>query len=259
MTMSKRIPVIGLTASSGTATLHANAGNYRVLMCETGYLDAVRSAGALPVVLTPDLRDVAPVVQLIDGLLLTGGPDISPRLYGESNESRTGPADTERDDFEFGLVHAAMAAELPVLGICRGLQMINVALGGSLAQHVDGHERVVQPSAADQRATIVRDSALHRILGVTQIGINSLHHQAIDRLADDLNATAFAPDGVLEAVGHARAMVLGVQWHPEKLHDHASVNALAKWLATESNSRQRATGNSDLAEEDEACTCTYTR
>jgi putative glutamine amidotransferase len=227
--LTNRIPVIGVTGFHDNALVHWG-GPYRAVMCETTYTDALRSQGALPVVLTADVLHVGAIIDLVDALLLTGGPDISPSLYGQARESHTRPADHVRDDFEIALVRAAFAAGTPILGICRGMQMLNVALGGSLIQHIDGHLRVETPAESVQPIAIIPGTRLHALLGVEQLNVNSLHHQAIGSLAPGLAISASAADDVVEAVEHEDAAVLGVQWHPETLNDSFTQKALISWL-----------------------------
>lgn len=223
------IPVVGLTGFHDEALAHWG-GPYRTLMCESAYTDAVRAHGALPVVLTADATQAGAIIDLVDALLLTGGPDIVPGLYGQPPDPRTQPADHARDRFEIALVRAALTAGTPLLGICRGMQILNVALGGTLIQHVDGHLRLEAPADQVQPITITRGSRLHALLGVTDLNVNSLHHQAVGTIGDGLVVSASAPDGTIEALEHDQAAILGVQWHPEKLTDRFTQDALVSWL-----------------------------
>jgi putative glutamine amidotransferase len=193
------------------------------------YIEAIRGgAGAFPLLIPSTDRplDPAEVLAQVDGLLFTGAPsNVAPVRYGQTARSGT-ELDEIRDATSLPLLRAATQSGKPVLAICRGFQELNVALGGSLYQHV--HE---VPGRLDHRepanvsreieyapahaVTIVPDGLLARLSGLTQGKVNSLHHQGIDRLAPGLKAEAHAPDGQIEAVSHAGAFLLGVQWHPE--------------------------------------------
>lgn len=170
----------------------------------------------------------------MDALLLTGGPDISPARYGQSPDPDSDQADDLRDEFELALVGAAHAAGVPVLGICRGMQMIKIAFGGTLRQHVEGH--LLTDAAADpvQPITLVPGSRLGAALPDHALLVNSLHHQAVAALGEELTVAARSGDGTIEALEHLRAPILGVQWHPEKLDDHTTQDALMSWLISQS-------------------------
>jgi putative glutamine amidotransferase len=164
-----------------------------------------------------------------DGLLLPGGADIAPHRYGQTSVHPTVTIDAERDELELALARAAVAQGLPVLGICRGIQTLNVALGGTLWQDLPSeHPSAVRhrdPAPADRRrllhpVAIRAGTLLHRILGREQLWVNSLHHQAVRDLAPGLRPCAEAPDAIVEgAEAPDRPFVLGVQWHPEELWD----------------------------------------
>ncbi|HAX41094.1 MAG TPA: peptidase C26 [Solibacterales bacterium] len=163
--------------------------------------------------LDPDCRtvtDEAPVLSEYAGLVLGGGRDVNPRLYGELRLDGTEDPDTSRDDFELALLGEAIQRKMPVLAICRGMQLLNVHLGGTLHQNVEGHRRVVH------EVTIAPESLVARAVGVTQCEVMSRHHQAVKDLARGLSVTAAAPDGTIEAVQmDSHAKLLAVQWHPE--------------------------------------------
>lgn len=181
------------------------------------YARSVFAAGGLPVHLPID-ADAAEWVHHLDGLVLTGGADVDPARYGHENtDSHTEP---RRDEVEFTLLELAIADELPVLGICRGLQVVNVYAGGTLRQHVPEHARYdMGPAAESHTVSFVAGSALHSLYGETA-DVNSLHHQTIDTLGDGLTATARVDDGTIEGVEMTGAAVIAVQWHPEMMrHD----------------------------------------
>jgi putative glutamine amidotransferase len=166
--------------------------------------------------------DIQPVENVstvagLDGLLLTGGPDVDPALYGASRHPETEPPEHARDSIEVALLREALDRDLPVLAICRGLQLLNAALGGTLVQHIAGHRCPKQQAA--HAIAIASRSRLESILEVGQAGeymVNSRHHQCVDQVASGLVVTARAPDNVIEALElPGKHFVLAVQWHPE--------------------------------------------
>lgn len=199
------------------------------------YARSVYAAGGLPVHLPLD-ADPAEWVHHLDGLVLTGGADIEPERYGHDNHA----SDTEphRDEVEFALFDTAVADELPVLGICRGLQLINVHRGGTLEQHVPEHSRYdVAPHVETHVLAITPGSVLHSLYGDTA-EVNSLHHQTIGEVGDGLVVTAVAEDGTVEGVELTGLPVIAVQWHPEMMrHDDPAFT----WLVDQA--RQRRDGS----------------
>jgi putative glutamine amidotransferase len=188
------------------------------------YWRSLREAGIEPV----DLCEPGASLQGCAGLLLTGGRDIDPARYGEAPHPATEEPNLERDDLEFRLLERALAAGMPVLAICRGHQLLNVALGGSLQQHIegDGHRSLDDIGAASRwhEVDIEPCSGLRAWLGVDRAHVNSRHHQAvtIERLAPGLRIAGLSPDGFVEAVESERhSWVVGVQWHPERLEPDA--------------------------------------
>ncbi|MEM8923702.1 MAG: gamma-glutamyl-gamma-aminobutyrate hydrolase family protein [Actinomycetota bacterium] len=180
-----------------------------------GYASGVMEAGGLPVHLPVDI-DPEAIMTRLDGLLLTGGADIDPARYGAAPDPDLTPLERERDDLEFALFEAAVAADVPVLGVCRGLQVINVAQGGSLHQHVPEHLRIDVPfTDAVQEVTTVEGSRLHALYGPS-VAVNSLHHQTVDRVGHDITVTARADDGVVEGL-ELGDRIVAVQWHPEMM------------------------------------------
>jgi len=178
------------------------------------YARAVENAGGEPVLLSTQAR----ALEGVDGLLLPGGLDVDPALYGEQPGPDLGDVDRELDDAEIRLFNQARAARLPVLGICRGQQVINVALGGSLHQHIDEHE-VRQHGRAHlaHPVELVEDSEIGRSAGAPTVEVNSLHHQSVKDLAPGLRVTARGPDGVIEGLESDDGLVVAIQCHPEEL------------------------------------------
>ncbi|HTN10488.1 MAG TPA: gamma-glutamyl-gamma-aminobutyrate hydrolase family protein [Acetobacteraceae bacterium] len=195
--------------------------------------------GAVSVLLPAngDHADIATLLSRLDGLILTGSrSNVNPRLYNGPPQAEGSPEDDQRDGVTLPLIRAAVAGGIPVLAICRGLQEMNVALGGSLHQRLQDlpgridHSTPMQklPRMRTGKAHSVRitpGSWLHRVAGATEIAVNSLHNQGIDRLGDILVPDAVAPDGTVEAI-HARSpgFAVGVQWHPEYDWDHDAVS-----------------------------------
>ena len=189
------------------------------------YPDAIRRAGAIPVVIPP--MDVAAIEHLLDGLrglCLSGGPDLHPSAYGAEPHRELGPTEPQLDTFEIALLRAAEAREMPVLAICRGLQLLNVARGGTLIQDLPTQ----RPSQIDHRQAQAGSTATHdvalddslaaRCLGVRDARVNSFHHQAVDELGAGLRAVGWAPDGVVEAIEATdRRFTVAVQWHAESM------------------------------------------
>lgn len=181
------------------------------------YVDAVTGAGATALLLPPQAEGGAEdVVAVLDGLVLSGGPDIDPGRYGAAAGPHTDAPHQHRDAWELALLHAALGRGLPVLGVCRGMQLLNVALGGTLQQHLPaGGHRVVPARYVRQPVRVRPDSRLGRVFGVSA-EVSCYHHQAVAALGDGLVPVAWAGDGTVEAVElPGGRFALGVQWHPE--------------------------------------------
>jgi putative glutamine amidotransferase len=218
-------PVIGMCTALEPARW--SVWDQPAVLLSRSYVDAVQRAGGLAILLAPDpqlVQEPAQALELIDGLLLAGGADIDPASYGQAAHAETQDSVPERDAFEIALTRAAIERDLPVLGICRGMQLINVALGGTLTQHLpehlghQEHRRVIGSFDGSDHDVDVADGTLAmRVIGSARHGTKSHHHQGIDRVGDGLRISATSPfDGVIEAVElPQRAFVLGVQWHPE--------------------------------------------
>ncbi|RYL92478.1 gamma-glutamyl-gamma-aminobutyrate hydrolase family protein [Sporolactobacillus sp. THM7-4] len=191
------------------------------------YISSLFTAGAVPVILPTALDDVLEkYIEICDGFILSGGYDVDPKFYHADPSLHCGIFDTERDYFELKLFSRAMAVGKPILGICRGMQVINVALGGSLIQdipteveHPLQHVQKEARGRASHKVRLLKNSRLAQLFHSEEtIYVNSLHHQAIDRLADGLKAAAFSADGIIEAVEHVdEEQVMAVQWHPESM------------------------------------------
>jgi putative glutamine amidotransferase len=185
------------------------------------YFDAILRAGGIPVLIPPVGDGHRELVRRLDGLVLSGGADVDPALYGREPHERTRNTRPGRDAFELSLLEQARAAKLPIFAVCRGMQLLNVALGGTLIQHLPdtlGHdEHLPTPGIfGSQTVKTLDDSLVARIVGA-EIAVHCHHHQAIDELGNGLRATAWSANGVIEAVENDdETYLLGVQWHPEE-------------------------------------------
>jgi putative glutamine amidotransferase len=223
-----RRPVIGLTAYSETARMLVWDREFAML--HASYVAATQQAGGVAVLLPPQGAGADEVLDRVDGLVLVGGADVDPARYGETAAERTSAPRALRDEWEIALAEAALRRDVPLLGICRGLQIINVALGGSLHQHLpdvighDGHQPAPGTFGAIEVATApgTRTAAL---LGPV-VRARCHHHQALARLAPGLTIAGRAADGTVEAVEVARSsFAVAVQWHPEEDHEDARLFA----------------------------------
>jgi putative glutamine amidotransferase len=197
-----------------------------------GYPRLVQRAGGLAAMLPPDAPEqAAAAVARLDGLVVAGGPDVDPVRYGAERDPRTGPPAPERDLWELALIEAALAARIPLLGICRGMQLLNVALGGTLVQHLDGHAEVV--GVFGRHAVKPVPGTVYAGIVPEETTVPTYHHQAVDRLGAGLVASAYAEDGTVEAVElpSGAGWVLGVQWHPEMGEELRVVGALVRAAA----------------------------
>ena len=211
-------PLIGISA---------NYGDNNSKLAEN-YYKSVVAVGGVPVIIpvTDDLATIEAIVGRLDGILLSGGGDMHPRYYNEEPIPENGIPDELRDRYDVALIKSAVEYQLPVLGICRGMQVINTVFGGSLYQDINVqyadkkpmcHSQNEERSVTTQTASVVTDSLLYSIVSCNTLPINSIHHQAVKRIADGFRAVAFADDGICEAIESLYYPILGVQWHPEHL------------------------------------------
>ena len=221
-------PVVGIT----TYVEPAKWGPWELeaALIPFAYVQAVERAGARALLVPPSEDGVEETVDALDGLLLSGGADLDPENYGADPHPETAGLRPERDRAELALLDAALARDMPVLAVCRGLQVLNVALGGSLYQDVgtDPGTQVLhsQTEPRDQpthKVKVTPGSRLAETLGADELEVNSMHHQAIKRLGRGLTAVAWAPDQIVEGaeLGDPARFVLGVQWHPEEQVGHS--------------------------------------
>jgi putative glutamine amidotransferase len=191
------------------------------------YADAVLAAGGLPILL-PHAPAAAPAyLALLDGLVVTGGAfDVPPELYGEARRPECGPTKPERTAFERDLLEAALAARLPVLGVCGGMQLLNVVRGGTLHQDlaaggISGHEQPPPKDLPSHPVSVEAGTQLAALVGAGELRVNSTHHQAVKDVGTGVLVSARAPDGVVEAIELPDVrFALGVQWHPEAVLRH---------------------------------------
>jgi putative glutamine amidotransferase len=221
-------PMVGISWSSDLVDRSSGAGENALK-----YMRLVAQAGLVPVLLMPG--GGAGVMPRIDGLVLSGGPDIAPWRYGHEPGADLGEVIPELDEHELELAHAALARRLPILGICRGQQLINVALGGTLQQHVAHPQWDGDPSRPVHQIEVFAGTHLHRVLGVERAQVNSGHHQAVEVVAPPLRAAARSTDGVIEALEAEDLLIMAVQWHPDEMPDdaisHRLMAGFASWVA----------------------------
>lgn len=190
-------------------------GGYRALECTTAYTRALSRAGGLPVLLCEEAPEMA--ARLFDGLILSGGGDIDPSVFGEAILNDTVNIDAIRDGFELPLVRAFVKAGKPVFGICRGMQVINVALGGTLYQDLPEQLGFVHFDIKLRHYVDTAEGSVLRRLFGERFRVNSTHHQAVRDLAPGLRLTARSPEGIVEAFEHETLPVMGTQFHPERM------------------------------------------
>jgi putative glutamine amidotransferase len=230
--MSNPRPVIGLTSYEEQARW--GVWDLPTVLLPSAYVQAVVAGGGLPLLLPPVPDIIEAALPRLDGLILAGGPDIEPSRYGADPLESTGVPRVDRDQAELSLIRSALAAGLPVLGICRGLQLLNVARGGTLHQHLPDvlgtSDHAPTPAVYGHHPIeITPGSLLAESWGRTEAEVSSYHHQGIDQLGAGLTVSAVAPDGTIEAIeDQSMPFCLAVQWHPEVDDDLALFSALAR-------------------------------
>ncbi|MDP6298829.1 MAG: gamma-glutamyl-gamma-aminobutyrate hydrolase family protein [Acidimicrobiales bacterium] len=231
-------PLIGITGKRRKG--EDLRGNLRVMnalsfdLFWVDYAEGILAAGGMPVFLPLGL-DPEMIVERLDGILMSGGADISPALYGAEPQPELGAVEPVRDQFELDLLKAATERELPVAGICRGLQILNVYAGGNLFQDIPPHAvRDKPPTTRVHEVTIEKGSVLEDLYGSTT-QVNSLHHQSIDRVGKGFVVTARSEDTGVEGIEHEDLPIIAVQWHPEML-DTRDNDPLFKWLVDQAMS-----------------------
>ena len=224
-------PIIGITTYVERASW--GVWDKPAALVPTTYVDAVIAAGGRPVLLPPLPESGEETIEALDGVLFSGGSDIDPELYGADPHFETKIVRRERDDGEIHLIHAALETEVPVLAICRGMELLNVACGGTLEQHLPDRTTDVQHKGglgrySTHEVSIKPDSTLGSIFG-TSADVRSHHHQAPDSIGDGLEEVAWAPDETIEGIEMpSQPFVVGVIWHPEEGSDPSLFEAFVK-------------------------------
>lgn len=225
-------PLIGLTPTP--ELLNQEHGTFRRHALSDNYSLSVEATGGMPVMLPAHIQDVAELLDNLDAVIITGGGDIDPACYGQATHPKTDDIDADRDAFEIAIVHEAIKRDMPILGICRGLQVMNVALGGTLVQdladlqpngmqHRQQDENIHHETPTQKVHLAAGDQPLRTMVGRDTIEVNSFHHQGIDVLAESLRPMAIAEDDLIEAVYHpGLTHGMAVQWHPEMLANSRS-------------------------------------
>ncbi|MBI4640484.1 MAG: gamma-glutamyl-gamma-aminobutyrate hydrolase family protein [Candidatus Tectomicrobia bacterium] len=233
--MMKR-PFVGLTCGT------LNSDQRTLQFVPVTYIRAIESAGGVPLLLplVGDKEVIREMLLRLDGLLLTGGVDLNPMIYGEEPDVKLGVIDPERDEMELSITREALEREVPILGICRGIQTLNVAAGGTLIQDIPSqtesrlkHSQNSVSSLITHSVFIEPGTLLHEIFGESQISVNSYHHQAVKDVAPGFQISARSPDGVIEGIERiGDQFALGVQWHPEMLYEKYSLfqKLFLRWI-----------------------------
>jgi putative glutamine amidotransferase len=219
--MNKK-PIIGITGAYMKRNEHMEG-----VYVHHDYHKTVAANGGIPVILpyiSPEIT--LETLSLCDGIILSGGEDVDPQFYGQDPHIHLGPTLPDRDLVEIEIVKYAIRNNIPILAICRGTQILNVALGGTLIQDIPSqlqepiqHSQTVERRRDTHWVKVSEDSKLFHILGSDKIRVNSLHHQALDKVSNDLRVVAMSSDGIVEAVEymHSSTFTIGVQWHPESM------------------------------------------
>jgi putative glutamine amidotransferase len=249
-------PIIGI----GSDVEHVEGQRDRAFAFLT-YVESLRKAGAIPVLIPPQPENAAEIMDELDGILLAGGEDCDPALYNEErHEKCVALMDARRQAGDLSLAKVARERGVPTLGVCLGMQMMNVASGGSLIQDIDSHidtdiQHASRPESRARHDIIIQQGTqLSTMLPAVECNVNSSHHQAIGRVGDGLRVTAHAPDGVVEGVEDPRhPFYIGVQWHPEDMpgeHSASSLfNAFVKAARKYSQDRKSAAERTAVAAE----------
>ncbi|MGE4428148.1 MAG: gamma-glutamyl-gamma-aminobutyrate hydrolase family protein [Solirubrobacteraceae bacterium] len=241
-------PLVGITTAelvlpAGGEREEGHPGQQKVAL-GLDYPQAVWAGGGMPVVLSPVFDDVTAVLDRLDALVVSGGPDLTSVLYGAAPHPALGPTDEDVDRWELALVRRALDVDLPILAICRGMQVLNVACGGTLwqdlpsEQGIEGHRQRAHGTEVTHDVEVEADTRLATICGAGRLAVNTFHHQAARDIGERLSVTARAEDGVVEGLEdpHGR-FVVGVQWHAESLIARPAHLALFAALADAADGR----------------------
>jgi len=208
-------PLIGISS-------YGRAGTRQTFSVPCEYVDVIRKVGGVPMIIPPIEEEVPEALEALSALVLSGGGDVDPIHYGGVRHEAVYGVSEERDRFELALARAALERRLPILCVCRGMQLLNVALGGNLVEHIPDHygdeiqHRHQEHMPCTHAVRVEAKSRLAEILGTTDLDVRSWHHQSVGKLGTGLRAVAWSPDGVIEAIeSNDHAFLVGVQWHPE--------------------------------------------
>ncbi|MCL2565126.1 MAG: gamma-glutamyl-gamma-aminobutyrate hydrolase family protein [Defluviitaleaceae bacterium] len=231
-------PIIGISGAYlvFTSELFHSSESYRI---NKSYLEAVKENGGLPlpIPILEDPEHLKTYIDMCDALLIPGGADVDPMYFDEDPHQKLGVVQPDMDKYEIALLNLAFERKMPVLGICRGEQVINVAKGGTLYQDISAtyekesilHQQRYRTNIALHKIKVEKNSLLYEILGSEDVRTNTMHHQSVKALGKDLVVSAVAPDGIIEAIESTDKTVIGVQWHPELLiHTQSEMNNLFK-------------------------------
>ncbi|MGK2877242.1 MAG: gamma-glutamyl-gamma-aminobutyrate hydrolase family protein [Solirubrobacterales bacterium] len=239
-------PVIGVSSSEIRVPEHLKQipkgePPHREICLGIPYLNSVQQVGAVPLIIAPMQRDtIESVLDTVDAVCLSGGPDIDPSTYGHAPHEKLGPTELATDSFEIALARAADARGMPILAICRGMQVLNVARGGTLHQHIPdvygdealAHRQTELGHHPSHDVEIEPSTLLARTIGGATAEVNSFHHQSVEKLGANLRISARSPEGIVEGVEALdRDFVIGVQWHAESLTNRDEHEALFRGLA----------------------------
>ncbi|WP_409291918.1 gamma-glutamyl-gamma-aminobutyrate hydrolase family protein [Peribacillus sp. SCS-37] len=220
--MNTNKPIIGISATT------MNISGFDSIYLHYSYAESIMAAGGIPVVLPSGPAGLTEgMVELCDGICLSGGEDVDPYYFGAEPHPKLGKVVPDRDEAELGMIRHARLRGIPIFGICRGIQVLNIALGGTIIQDIESerpksikHTQLAPRGSASHSISIDRNSRLFRAAGRDVIRVNSFHHQAIEKIADELVVTASATDGIIEAVesrDFSKGWMSAVQWHPEDM------------------------------------------
>lgn len=239
-------PVIGVSSSEIRVPEHLKQipkgePPHREICLGIPYLNSVQQVGAVPLIIAPMHRDtIDAVLETVDAVCLSGGPDIDPSTYGQPPHEKLGPTELATDTFEIALAKAADARGMPILAICRGMQVLNVSRGGTLYQHIPdvygedalSHRQKELGHHPSHPVTVEPDTLLARTIGASDAEVNSFHHQSVEELGAGLRVNARSPEGIVEGIEAVdRDYVIGVQWHAESLTNRDEHEALFRGLA----------------------------
>lgn len=239
-------PVIGVSSSEIRVPEHLKQipkgePPHREICLGIPYLNSVQQVGAVPLIVPPMHRDtIESILETVDAICLSGGPDLDPSTYGQAPHEKLGPTELATDTFEIALAKAADRRGMPILAICRGMQVLNVARGGTLYQHIpdvygdeaEAHRQKELGHHPSHEVMIESGTLLERTIGGVQAEVNSFHHQSVEKLGSGLRISARSPEGIVEGVEAVdRDFVVGVQWHAESLTNRNEHEALFRGLA----------------------------